>query len=236
MVWIGAKYKFASTFSYRIPYFSSSYALSAPAPSPSTIKLAIIATAINRTGDIEKGKKLFRKLSTANVTIELPEKIVLFKAFMKRLKGKAIEEQITTQFGTLTKRFESTFGIREYIIYDEPLTIYIDTPQEDVDEISKVLKNIQYFGTSDSLCMCLESGISKPNLPRCIKPYNTQEKLLNENGIIFLLSDFTEKTTFESVDPFSGKKMKKEDLTLKPYLFPIQVVKKDKNCTIYKCL
>ncbi len=88
MVWIGAKYLFASAFSYRIPYFSSSYALSAPAPSPSTIKLAIVATAINRTGNIEKGKKLFEQLKLANIATELPEKIVLFKAFMKRLKQK----------------------------------------------------------------------------------------------------------------------------------------------------
>jgi CRISPR-associated Cas5-like protein len=67
MVWVGAKYGFASTFSYRIPYFSSSYALSAPAPSPSTIKLALVASTINRTGNLEKGRRLFERIRNCRI-------------------------------------------------------------------------------------------------------------------------------------------------------------------------
>lgn len=236
MVWIGGKYKFASTFSYRMPYFSSSYALSAPSPSPSTIKLAIIATAINRTGDIEKGKMLFQHIRNATVTTELPEKMVFFKAFMKRLKKKRKEKQLKTPFGIITERFESTFGIREYIIYDGFLTIYLNASKDIAEEVSKTLKNIQYFGTSDSICLCFESGTMDPPLERCMKPCHGQEEAILKNGVIFLLSDFTEKTTFEAINPFSSKKMKKEDITLKPYVFPIRVEKKDKNCTIYRRL
>lgn len=236
MVWIGAKYEFASTFSYRIPYFSSSYALSAPSPSPSTIKLAIIATAINRTGNIEKGKTLFQHIRDAAVTVELPERIVFFKAFMKRLKKKRKEKQLKTPFGVIIERFESTFGIREYILYDGALTIYLNASKNIAEEVSKTLKNIQYFGTSDSICLCSESGAMEPLLERCIKPCNKQEQTILKNGMVFLLSDFTEKTTFEAINPFSRKRMKKEDLTLKPYIFPIKVEKKDKNCTIYRRL
>jgi len=232
MVWIGAKYEFVSTFSYRIPYFSSSYALSAPAPSPSTIKLAIVATAINRTGNLEKGKALFYKLRDARVTVELPERMVFFKAFMKRLKKKRKEEKLNTSFGILTKRFESTFGIREYVLYDGFLTVYLDVPQEIADETSKIFKKIQHFGTSDSICSCFESGIMEPTLKHCIKLY-VEEKSPIEKAMIFLLSDFTEKATFESINPYSEKKIRRGDIILKPYLFPIQIVKKDKNCTIY---
>jgi CRISPR-associated Cas5-like protein len=236
MVWIGAKYLFASAFSYRIPYFSSSYALSAPAPSPSTIKLAIVATAINRTGNVDKGNLLFEQLKVANTTTELPEKMVLFKAFMKRLKQKrkGKEEKITTPWGTLIESFESTFGIREYILYNGPLTIYIETPQDTAKELVGILKNIQYFGTSDSICTCLESKFSEPNVASCIKPVKEQAELTS--GTVFLLSDFTEKATFASVNPFSGRKMKKDEIVLKPYIFPIQVEKKDKNCTVYRRL
>ncbi|MEM2099621.1 MAG: CRISPR-associated protein Cas5 [Candidatus Bathyarchaeia archaeon] len=236
MVWVSAKYLFASTFSYRIPYFSSSYALSAPAPSPSTIKLAIVATAINRTGNVAKGYKLFEQIKLANTTIELPEKIVLFKAFMKRLKQKrkGKEEKIQTPWGTLTESFESTFGIREYILYNKPIAICIETPRETAEEVINILKNIQYFGTSDSLCTCLESNFTEPNISTCIKPVKGQANL--SNGIVFLLSDFTEKATFASVNPFSEQKMKKGEIVLKPHIFPIEVEKKDKNCTVYRRL
>ncbi len=234
MVWVSARYLFASAFSYRIPYFSSSYALSAPAPSPSTIKLAIVATAINRTGNIEKGKRLFEQLKLANTTAELPEKMVLFKAFMKRLKQKrkGKEEKITTPWGTLTESFESTFGIREYILYNSPLTIYIETHEENTEELMTTLKNIQYFGTSDSLCTCLESKLAKPNMSSCTKPL--KEQTAPTTGTVFLLSDFTEKANFASVNPFSEQKLKKGEIVLKPYIFPIQVEKKDNNCTVYR--
>lgn len=222
MVWIGAKYKFASTFSYRIPYFSSSYALSAPAPSPSTIKLALVASTINRTGNIEKGKALFEKICTSHVTVELPEKMALFKAFMKRLKKKRQGEG-----------FERTFGIREYILYDGALGIYLDTPKDSSEDVVAALRNVQYFGTSDSTCLCVENVVTKPNLEHCIQLCAENRETPQKNGIVFLLTDFTETISFEDIDPFSGKKMKKGSIILKPYLFPIKVINKDRNCTIY---
>lgn len=179
---------------------------------------------------------LFQQIRDAVVTVELPEKIAFFKAFMKRLKKKRKENQFKTSFGIITERFESTFGIREYILYDGFLTIYLNVSKDIAEEVSKTLKNIQYFGTSDSVCLCFESGAMEPPLERCIKPCNRQEETILKNGMVFLLSDFTEKTTFEAINPFSDKRMKKEDLTLKPYIFPIKIEKKDKNCTIYRRL
>jgi CRISPR-associated Cas5-like protein len=224
MVWVGAKYKFASTFSYRIPYFSSSYALSAPAPSPSTIKLALVASTINRTGNVEKGKELFDKILTSKITIELPDRIVLFKAFMKRLKKKRQEQG-----------FERTFGIREYILYEGILGVYLDTQKDNIEEVAEALKNVQYFGTSDSICLCVENGAAEPNFEHCIQLCSEKEET-PKNGTVFLLTDFTDTASFESVNPFSGKKMKKGAIILKPYLFPIKVVKKDRNCTVYQLM
>ncbi len=220
MAWIGARYEFASTFSYRIPYFSSSYALSAPVPSPSTIKLAMVGATINRTGDIEKGRRLFGKISNANIMIELPNKIVAFRTLMKRLKKRRQEEG-----------FDNTFGIREYVIYDGTLGIHLNVSPEDLEEVSEALQRIQYFGTSDSICYCLEKTKTGPDQKQIIRPCLQEQTL---RGTIFLLSDFPEKITFDEVNPLSGKKMKKDSISLKPYLFPIRAVQKDRNCTIYE--
>ncbi len=221
MTWIGARYRFASTFSYRLPNFSSSYALSAPAPSPSTIKLAIIATAIRSSGDVEEGRRLFEKIRTAEVTVELPHRIAAFKGFIKRLKAKRQE-----------RGFESTFGIREYIVYSDPLGIYIDVAEDVTEKVSRVLRRIQYLGTSDSLCTCLESGIADPPTERCIKPFKERGE-----GIIFLLTDFTEEVSFENINPYSGSRMREEKhLRRIPYLFPLRITKKESNYTIYETL
>lgn len=127
-----------------------------------------------------------------------------------------------------------TFGIREYVLFDGNIGIYLDTQKDDIEEISKAFKNIQHFGTSDSICLCLENTVTEPVLERCIKPCIGKEGMLRENGIVFLLSDFTDKTSFEDINPFAGEKMKKESMILKPYLFPMQVAKKDRNCTVYQ--
>ena len=223
MLWIRGTYSFASTFSYRLPYFSSSYALSAPAPSPSTINLAIVASVINRTGNIETGKTLFEKIRTSEVLMELPEKISIFKAFLKRLKKKRQEQA-----------FESTFGIREYVIYNGPLKIYLNVPDDSSEAIIEALRNVQFLGTSDSICMCTNTAkVAKPPA-KCARPHSTTEKT---NGIIFLLTDFTNKATFDAVNPYTKKKLRKdEEIISKPYIFPIKVTKKDKNCTVYASL
>lgn len=238
MVWTCAKYAFAGTFSYRIPYFSSSYALSAPTPSPSTVKLALVASVINRNGNVEAGKKLFEKIRGSTVTIELPERIITLKAFMKRLKQKrkGQETMIITSFGELIERFESTFGIREYVIYDEPIRVYIDAPVDSVQDVLESFKLVQYFGSSDSLCTCLETNICEPDLQKCVRPIDSESGIFDTEGIVFLLTDFTEKATFDSVNPFSSKKMKKGELLQKPYFFPLETVKKEKNCTVYRRL
>jgi len=226
MVWVGAEYSFASTFSYRIPYFSSSYALSAPTPSPSTVKLAAVSSIINRSGDIEKGRKLFYDIKMVPVCLVLPNKIAIYKSFMKRLKQKRSE-----------RGFERTFGIREYIVYGGTLNIHLDVPQEKSQLMLEALRGIQYFCSSDSVCSCTNSGFIEPNLKRCPQPFD-KSSLIKEGskGIVFMLTDFTDKATFDDINPYSGKKMTKGALVLKPFLYPLRVAIKESNYTVYELI
>ena len=225
MVWASGIYEFASTFSYRIPYFSSSYALTAPAPSPSTIKLAMVASIINRKGNVKDGEALFEKIRTTEVLMELPARMSIFKVFLKRLKKKRQEQA-----------FEQTFGIREYVIYDGPLKIYMNVPETVFSKTLEAMKYVQFFGTSDSTCTCIETKATQPSINKCVRPcsISTKEEM---NGMIFLLTDFTDTATFEAVNPFVKKGLRKDiDIVLKPYMFPIKIQKRDKNTAIYSTL
>jgi len=227
MPWIGAKYKFMSTFSYRLPNFSSSYALSAPSPSPSTVKLALVSSTISRSGKVESGKTLLEQIRLAKVTMELPDRMATFKSFIKRLKPK--------RHGG---GFEKTFGVREYVVYGGPLSIYIEAPHEIIADISDALKNISYFGTSDSLCICIETSLSDPPWGRCAKPYNVKTMdQKSKEGLIFLLTDLTENASFETVNPFSEVKLReRKHIISLPYLFPMRIVKKESNCVVYELI
>ncbi len=219
MVWVGAGYVFSSTFSYRIPGFSSSYAAAAPVPSPSTVKLSLVATAIRKSGDAKVGEKLFENIKTAQVAIEIPERIAVFKGFMKRLKQKR-----------LGKGFESTFGIREFVLYSGPLTIFIHLPNR-IREVEESLKAVRYFGTSDSVCTNIECGYREPLWEKIPTPYSARDK---KEGVIFLLTDFTENVTFDAVNPYSKASLRGEHIIKRPYVFPLKVVEKKKNYTIYE--
>jgi len=224
MVWVGAEYRFASTFSYRIPYFSSSYALSAPTPSPSTIKLAVVSAIINRRGEVEAGRNLFEGIKTAPVAIALPKKIGVFKCFMKRLKQK--------RGG---RGFERTFGVREYVVYSDALNIHLDVPKEASESLLDGLKGIQYFGSSDSICSCIKSGLLEPDWTRCPQPLDSISNQSSIKGIVFMLTDFTNMATFDNVDPFSEKKLEKDkQITLRPYIYPLKVTIKERDCTVYE--
>jgi len=224
MPWIGAKYRFASTFSYRIPNFSSSYALSAPVPSPSTVKLAVTSEIIARNGNVNKGKEIFNEISGSKVVIELPSRIAIFKAFIKRLKQK---RKIKGERGG----FDQTFGIREYVHFGGPLGIYLEIPERIKDTVEASLRNISYFGTSDSICSCIEV-VSKPPSENCVvKEFDPD---LNKNGIVFLLSDFTETVSFNNVNPYSEEKMTNKHISIKPYFFPLKPIKKENNYILYE--
>ncbi|MEM1673060.1 MAG: hypothetical protein QXX33_04085 [Candidatus Hadarchaeales archaeon] len=217
-MWVRAKYVFGATFSYRIPGFSSSYAAAAPIPSPSTVKLALVATAIEKSGNVEVGKNLFESLKTAKVVIELPEKIAVFKSFIKRLKQK--------RGG---KGFDRTFGIREYVLYSGPLTIFVNTSNK---VIMESLKAVRYFGTSDSLCTNVECDYYEPAWDKVPRPYSPEEKM---EGVIFLLTDFTKEATFDAVNPYSKVSLKGgEHIVKQPYIFPLRVIEKKKTYTIYE--
>ena len=86
--WLKLIIHFPSFYSYRIPEYSSQYALALPIIAPSTIKLAIVSTAIRISGKVETGKRIFDYIKNAKVGVKPPGKIVINSVFIKRLKKK----------------------------------------------------------------------------------------------------------------------------------------------------
>jgi CRISPR-associated Cas5-like protein len=189
MVWVKAEYEFGSLFSYRIPdYPSPSYALSSPLPGPSTIKLAIVATAIETSGKVDVGEKIFEILKGAEIKIKIPEKIALSNMLIKRLKKKKEKMEL-----------ESTFGIRGYVHLSEPLIIYIAVDNK--DSIKESLKKIRYFGTSDSLVYCKNDVTEEEPPANCIEPLKTLEKV-QRNVLVMPVKDLKTDSRFENVNPY----------------------------------
>ena len=225
MTWLKAEYEFGSLFSYRIPDFSSQYALSSPLPGPSTIKLAIVATAIETTGHISYGEEIFNIVKNAQIKIAKPKKIAISNCLIKRLKKR--KEGIG---------LETTFGIRGYVHLQEPLKIFIRI-ENDKEKIKVLLKRVRRFGTSDSLAYCITYLGNMDGTP----PNDTIEPVenLREGRATFVVVPVKDinpssKIKFKHINIYDNEANVKDVFIRRYYLIPVINKKEGKNWTLYE--
>lgn len=255
MTWIKAEYEFASLFTYRIPNLSPSFAFSSPIPGPSTVKLAMISTAIERNGNVNYGKEIFNVVKNSKTLFEVPEKISLSRALIKRLKQEVIAKKMPEKQKTMgvcsgcgerkevwevdrtlickdcaSNRLTSTFGTREYVHFSGPLKVFVEIPEKE-KEIKLILKQVKYFGTSDSLVLCRGVTEDIPEEKICVRPLVEIEDLESQKLLIIPLLDFKPDVEFEEINPY--EKGRKSPFVTKPYVFPIRLEKEGSNWAIY---
>lgn len=219
-MWVKAEYQFGSLFSYRIPDFSSQYALTSPLPGPSTIKLAMVATAIEQSKNPNIGGKIFEIMKRAQLQIARPKKIALSNVLIRRLKKKKGE-----------MGFERTFGIRGYVHLSDSLRVYAEIKENEKEEIKNLLRKVRQLGTSDSIVYC--KSVSEEEPPKgCIKPIKNLEKL-EKNTLIIPVKDLNPdpKNKFEDLN----KSKKKRSVFIKVfYPIPISKQMQGKNWIVYE--
>jgi len=221
MQWLKATLHFPSFFSYRIPGYSSQYALSVPLPSPSSLKLALVATAIRIKGNVSEGERVFQMIKDADVRIVPPKQIAMNSYLIKRLKKKKNEHGLIP-----------TFGIKEFVFFPEDIDVFIGL--DHANEILKYLKLLRYVGSSDSLVYvkCIDNLDDPPvNVVKAIKSDEFAKIVKEHSYLVYPVKDIGEKATFEQINPYSSSKSNRETLDQKYYLINAKV-RKGKNWKI----
>lgn len=232
MKWVKFTLHFPSFFSSRIPDYSSQYALSLPIPSPSTVKLGLVATAIRTSGRVEEGERVFYAVRDSEVMIKPPEQIIINSFLIKRLKKKGEKEKKEKQEKIDYKpAFENTFGTREYVFYAEDPELYIGC--EDLCTVKKYIKMLRYLGSSDSIVYVKQvKEIEKPpqNAIKAVKgdEFNMASKI---DCVVYPVKDIDKKAKFEELNPFSGE-FAKNVFEIKYYLIRAKI-KKGKNWKVF---
>ncbi len=224
MQWISLSVHFPSFFSYRIPDYSSQYALSVPLPSPSSIKLAVVATAIRTTGDVAEGKRVFYAVRDVEIRILPPKQIAINSVLIKRLKKK----KNPTEF----ESFERTFGVREYVFFPEDIKLFISCG--DTDSVVDYFNALRYVGSGDSIVYVKRVEFVEEPPKNAIKAITSEEfpKAIGSfnHFIVYPVKDLSKLAKFEQINPYSGKSGKNV-FERKYYLLKAKV-KKGKNWKI----
>lgn len=224
MVWLKAELEFASTFSYRVPDASAQFAIGSPVPSPSTVKLALVDVAIRWRGSVDEGRRVFDVVKTLRVCLVPPERIVRFRAFIKRLKPDSVvacpnhpEFTVSAKIAkskrqpcpycgrvpNISKKvLQDSTGVRDYFLLDGPLTVFLQTPQSLVPELKVLLQRIRRLGTSDSVCWCTRVVEEEPAMDLCPKKLTQLQG--PSYGLVVWLTDLTAQSEFEGFNPFGG--------------------------------
>lgn len=196
---------FPSFFSYRIPDYSSQYALSVPIPAPSTVKLGIVATAIRTSGNVAEGKRVFYTVRDAEVRILPPEQIAVNSFLIKRLKKKKEEGEKKDNKSV----FEKTFGVREYVFFSDDVVMFLGC--DNIDNVTKYSSMLRYLGSSDSILYVKQiETVEKPpeNAIKAITEEEFAESISKEHCLVYPVKDISKKAKFEQINPYSNESSK----------------------------
>ncbi len=224
MSWICAELEFGSLFSYRIPNFSPSFALSSPVPGPSAVRMSLVSTAIEVTGSVDFGKELFDLVKKARLEIEPPQGVAISKVLIRRLKKKKGKDAL-----------ERTFGIREYVLFDGPLRLFLNIENQS-QRIKQILLNLRRIGTTDSLVFCRKLSEEEPDFGNCLRKLEDNPLQLGNfsRRLVLPLNEINKEVTFDQVNIYARRSTREKPFIQGLYVFPLIMIKKGENWVIYE--
>lgn len=228
--WIRIECHFAGLFSYRLPGANSFYALASPLPSPSAVKLALVAAAIEEHGDPAAGQAVFEALRAAPVALGVPERVGASRVLVKRLK-KGREDKEGQGGG-----FTTSFGIREYLHLGGPLQAWVEVASEAAADCLRAARRLRRLGTTDSLLHATAEPAAAPDWPICARPLRAlpADPAWLRGRLVLPLNELTEKACLEHFAPVRGKTGAGAALRNEPYVLPLRVATQGANWLVYE--
>jgi len=224
-VWLKGEFEFATLFSYRIPNFSTAYAPSSPMPGPSAVKLALVATRIELTGQPSEGTVMFDVVKAARVGLEPPPWVAISRTFLRRLKR--------MKAGNI----DQSFGIREYVHHGGTIGLYLEIEADAVGFVAHTMRQLRRIGTTDSVLYCLQVTQTTPNPALIAQPLAQEffQVTLNPELLrgrpVLPLRDIKPNSTFKQANPYEGSGSFTEQ---QMYIFPLRLYQAGDGWTHYQ--
>ena len=219
-----AIFKPTTLFSLKESNSTNSAAKSLFLPSPYAVKMAILNQAITIGDELEDLKKAksekFAFIRDTEIQFSIPKDcdFVVNNTFIKILKPSRTSEG-----------FQDTVSFREFIYINKELEIIFNAKSKEATAFLRTfIPKINYFGKRG--CFFQFMGFSKnPSQPN-VQPFNAN---IPEPGVLQEYDDWPSNSTFEKVDNFSSKSIKRKSEILS---IPVQRIKSSKEYTHFKSI
>lgn len=227
-MWIEIVYKPTSLFSLKQSNATNSAAKTLLCPSPYAVKMALL-NAIITYDSVEAAKKYFNLVKELKIHFYLPNEVLVSNCFVKILKEKRSESRVS-EWDT----YQSTVAFREYAHFSDNIRLAInvsDIKSENIEMLKKWFMRINYFGKRGCFFQFMRT-VDTEILPMGYSQnLDSEIPILTSSNIMLLMDDFGKKATFDKVNTYS---LDKTSRSPKIFLFPYQIVKSNKNFTLYR--
>lgn len=246
-MWLEVIYEPTTLFSLKQSDATNRGAKSLLAPSPYSVKMALLNALIvfgdyNFESELNKRKSknntektIFELIKDLTIRFALPNNVVVNNCFIKIQKLKRIEGE---EKETETELVDTTVAFREYIYFggDIRLAFKIDDPSQE-KILKEFLPKINYFGKRG--CFFQFKGfnqleneiIESVNYQYCKELSEGLTGSLLTGFLLTKMDDVQDNAKFENLNIYSEKRDAKR--TPKFYLIPLTRKKSNKNFTLY---
>ncbi|HHW57317.1 hypothetical protein [Thermoanaerobacter uzonensis] len=233
-MFLEAVYKPTSLFSLRRSDATNPAAKSLIAPSPYSIKMALINAAITFKSFDDN---IFEMIKNLEIHYNLPDYICINNCFVKNqskyeIKTKKSDVDLEKIEGLA---FKTTIGFREYVYYSDLIKILIRVKREEnIDFLKSLLMRINYFGKRGSFFQFIEAKEYIDNERPSGYSYIFDDAVLNNynhNMIIFKMDDVDKNAKFDNMNSYSKEKAMRVS---KIYCFEYEQYRANKNFTLLR--
>lgn len=217
--WFRARFH-AHAFHYRMPETAAINSVNPLVPSPSTVKLALLATLLDR-GRVAEAGRLAGALDQIEVRVRPPAAAVVFRALLRYVRPPSKPPRTAGELDAGTAgHYKISPHYREVALWSEAVEVWVGTPGEVADLVAEGLPRIRYLGAKDSQVTCLAcEAVDGPPPADAYVPLGPDGT--PAQGVIVQLADVVKPLRVATAIP-GGRR--RGDFAIRPHVLPGRLV------------
>lgn len=233
-MWLTAEFEAVSLFSLKPSNATSSGGKTLLAPSPFSVKMALLDAACRTRGRTDAEGR-WTDIRALSVALRPAANAVVSNTFQRVLRPyKAIPSPDSPKYDG---PFQRTIGYREYAHFQGAFALALGWKGEDPrDWLIELLYQINYLGKRGGFIQLLAAPLQANSLPDTFVQLSEETMPFLIDGTLQLLDDSAPGLSFEKVDVYDDAKMRAIDRVVRHVVLPYRLKRASRSFTWYELI